>query len=391
MAKVLLVGFGKREQKKLASYFRTVDVFCDVAANVEGALTSIPKDPPTVVIADRPTRFEQIHSLRDVLRQSAPATPLVLALPDARADLAISAMNAGAYDCLARPLERADVLAAAKRAAMRSGRTLCVPKIQPRPRRAGLVGSAVAGFVAMTLFLVASTRAIPATTLDLGSATLSGVQWSGRRLWVGNWYESTVTSFQVGKSIFGRTRRLLMEETFKLPDVQPILVCDTPNAFYTVGFDLMIRSHRAAPGLPISQTEKAPGSEPTGLAWDGKSLWSCDGASGLLYRHAADLSVAEAVPSILPHPAGLAGEKNALWIVGGKPLKVARLERRGDGYVWKGPYLATDLLAEGVEPTGVAAGHGRLWAVSGGDPRMSSVPLKKFTGTPDIWMKAGAH
>jgi hypothetical protein len=387
MGKVLLVGFGSREHKRMTAYFRSVDVVCDTASSVEAALQKIPKDPPTLVVAERPARLEEIHGLRDVLRQAAPATPFLLVLPETRMDLALPALRAGAYDCLARPLDKTQVLAAAKRAALRNGRTLFVPKIRPRRRRSGLAGALILGFLTSVTVLSLGTRPSPAPTLNLGSATVSGIQWDGRRLWVGNWYDSTLTLYELGRSAFSKSTRLLPREVVRLADVQPILLCDAPKNLFTVGFDLMIRSHDHAAGLPVEHAEKAPGTNPTGLAWDGKFLWTVDGNTGLLYRHGEDLKVIETVPSIIPQPTGLTAD-HGLWVVGGSPLRAARLEKRKGGYVWKGPYVVADLLPEGVPPSGVAVGYHRLWAVSGGNPEMTSVSLGALRGIPSLWKKA---
>src|SRR5581483_11747746 len=112
---------------------------------------------------------------------------------------------------------------------------------------------------------------------------------------------------------------------------------------------------------------------PTGLAWDGRAIWSCDSGTGMIYRHGPDLKVVESIRSILPEPAGLTADRGRVWVIGGSPLRVARLERRGKGYVWAGPWPADGLLPEGVSPSGLAIGHHRLWAVAGGDPRMTSI------------------
>lgn len=384
MSKVLLIGLRAKEDKRVASYFHSVDVATISLPSIESALDKIAGDPPTAIVVERPANAEEIFSLRDVLKQSAPATPFLVILPDARVDLAMPALRAGAYDCLSRPLDRNQVLAAAKRAAKHSGRTLFVPKIKPRQRRTGLVATCAISFLVTALVLGPGRRAKPAPELDLASATLSGLQWNGRQLWVGNWFDSTVTLYEVGRSVFGPSKLLITREVVKLQDTQPILVCDTPKAFVTVGFDLLFRTHRRTSGLPTAAVEKAPGSNPTGIAWFRKSLWSCDSGTGLLYRHDADLKVVESIRSIVPEPSGLAAG-GSLWVIGGSPLKVARLDKSGKGYVWSGPWLVGDLLPEGMSPTGLAVGYKRLWAVAGGDPRMMSVPLKNFTGIPDGW------
>jgi hypothetical protein len=146
-----------------------------------------------------------------------------------------------------------------------------------------------------------------------------------------------------------------------------------------------MRTHQRTVGLPTLQQAAAPSSNPTGLAWDGANLWSSDGSTSLLYRHASDLRVLEAVKSLLPNPSGLTYDNGSLWVVGGTPLKLARLDRHADGWVWSGPYDVSHLLTEGVQPSGVAIGFGRLWMISSGDPRLMSRSLAELTSQPMGW------
>jgi hypothetical protein len=130
----------------------------------------------------------------------------------------------------------------------------------------------------------------------------------------------------------------------------------------------------------------APGTNPTGLAWDGEVLWSADGQTGLLYKHGLDLRVIETMKSIVPSPTGLAwdGDKT-LWIVGGNPLRAAKLVRKKNGVVWEGPYALKNFLPDDVPPSGIAVGFGRLWAVSGGTPHMVSRSIHEIESQLEAW------
>jgi hypothetical protein len=146
-----------------------------------------------------------------------------------------------------------------------------------------------------------------------------------------------------------------------------------------------MRLHQRTVGLPAVQVVAAPGVSPSGLAWDGQQIWSCDTASSLVYRHGKDLSTLESIKSIIPAPQGLAADEQGLWVIGGQPLLLAHLERAGRGWLWTGPYDISNILGEGVEPSGVAVGFGRLWLVSGGNPTMSSRSLAEITRQLKGW------
>src|SRR5262249_46310445 len=142
--------------------------------------------------------------------------------------------------------------------------------------------------------------------LDLGSATLSGIDWNERTVWVTDWFESTVTRYHVRRGFNLRQRSLIPEENVRFADLKPILICDTPEGPVTVGFDLRMRAHRPIPGWPVIRTHDLPGSNPTGVVWFRNALWSIDGQTGFVYRHDDALNVAERIRCLLPSPQGMA-------------------------------------------------------------------------------------
>ncbi len=385
MGRVMLVGFSNREEKNVVTYFRTVGVECETLPKIENAIERLSANPPTLIITKKPDQIESLYGLKSVLQTSSPTTPFLVVLPEAKASEGLASMNAGAYDCLSNSLDRFHVLAAAKRATAASGRTLFGAKVKrDKMPWTKMVFCVLVSFVVCQGLMV-RWNGEPAKSLNLASATLSGIQWEDRSLWVGNWFESTITHYVLQKGLLARQRTLVAEEIFRMQDSQPILVCDTPDALVTVGFDLKMRTHQRAVGLPTIQTASAPGPNPTGIAWDGEYLWSSDGQTGLLYKHGSDLRVLGAVKSLIGSPAGLTCDGHALWVMGGAPLSVAKLERIRGNYVWRGPFRLSQFLPPDVPPAGMAIGFDRLWVVTGGTPHMISRPLKDIVSQIEGW------
>ncbi len=386
MSRVMLIGVEKRDASKIAAYLSEVGVTCETVPTMETALERLPADPPTLIITTQPDQIEPLSALHATLKVSAPATPFLVLLKRPSTDAALSAMRAGAHECLSYPLKRFAVLAATKRASGAYGRKLFGARVKdPHTPWITMVFFTLLG---AALFLGISKRwnGGPVAMLNLGSATLSGIQWEGRSLWVGNWVESTVAHYVVRKGMFPKLRKLDSDEVFRMEDSQPILICNTPDSLVTIGFDLKFRSHQRSVGLPTVQTVAAPGPSPTGLAWDGEDLWSSDGQTGLLYKHGTDLRVIETMKSIIPSPAGLGWDgNNALWVVGGTPLRAAKLVRKESGVVWEGPYALKNFLPDGVPPSGIAVGFDRLWAVTGGEPHMVSRSLREIESQLEGW------
>jgi len=385
MPRVMLVGLPKKQRLQVEGYFKTVGVTCEALPTLENAVEKLPADPPTLIITPRPDPLEALYHLHHTLKKSAPATPFLVLLPETKAAAALEAMNAGAYECLAGSLTKFKLLTAAKRATSANGRTLFGKKLVEEKIPWGTVAFAALLFLVVAKGINARWNGGPAATLNLASATLSGIQWEGRSLWVGNWYDATVTHYVLKNGLTEKRRVLSSDEIFRMQDSQPILVCDTPESLVTVGFDLKFRSHQRALGLPTLETSAAPGTNPTGLAWDGAHLWSSDGQTGMLYKHGPDLRVIDSIKSLIGSPTGIAWDGGALWVMGGTPLRLAKLERRGAAMVWRGPYRMTNFMPPDVPASGMAVGFDRIWVVSGGTPHMVSRPLKEITGQLDGW------
>jgi hypothetical protein len=71
-------------------------------------------------------------------------------------------------------------------------------------------------------------------------------------------------------------------------------------------------------------------------------------------------------------------------VLAGSPFQLLKLEQTEAGQVWKGPYPVQNVLTEGIAPSGMAVAFNRLWLVSGGDPRMMSIPLHNMKS---IWSR----
>lgn len=387
MPRVMLVGLAESEAKRLAKIYQKVNVACEVLSSIDTALDRIAADPPALVVAERPDRLEALHGLHSVLKTRAPATPYLVTMDRHDVPTALEGLRAGAYDCLSRPYKELDILAASKRATWRQGRMLFTAKVREKkkPVRAIVLGM----MLGVLVFLYGKRESMgpPPNNVMLGSAHLAGLQWEGRSLWVGDWFESTVTRYEVPVGFMKKARLPVAKDLFRMADGQPILMCNTPDALVTVGSDLRLRRHQRVLGLPTVQTSDAPGPLPTGLAWDGERLWTCDAQTGLLYRLGGDLRVLEAVKSLFSRPVGLAWYEDALWVMGEEPLRLARMRLVGSRYVWDGPFPVKPMFVEGMVPSGMAIGFGRLWMVSGGDPQMVSLPLDEIISSVEGWTR----
>lgn len=378
MARVLLIAMPKKDVTHMQKVFSTVQVPCESVETYDKAYERIAAEPPTLVVAEQPAQLDALHGLKSVLKSHAPITPFLVTLKTAKASVAGEVMRTGAYDCLARPLTQFDVLASAKRATGKERVTLFNQQlVPPKPRSIWPVVSLLLLFIPLKAYRDA-VNGPPANVLSLGSVHLSGIQWEDRTLWVGDWFDSSITQMTVKTGLRRKSRDLISKTIYKMQEGQPILICNTPESLITVGTDLKIRSHHRAVGLPTLNSVDAPGTSPAGLAWNGDALWSLDTNTGLLYRHGLDLRVLETIRSIVARPVGLTAEGSSLWVLGEEPHQVARLDFVHGALIWQGPFDIDRMLTEGMVPSGMAVGFNRLWLVSGGEPRMMSRTLSNL-------------
>ncbi len=73
---------------------------------------------------------------------------------------------------------------------------------------------------------------------------------------------------------------------------------------------------------------KAPGFDPRGLAWDGKLLWCVDAGEGWIYGFNIQTGIAEKIlESNSPDPIGLTFDGDFLWLVDNKEKKLLKINR----------------------------------------------------------------
>jgi BarA-like signal transduction histidine kinase len=385
VARVLLVGLPEEDGKKVEKIFKSVKLDVIKSDSFESAQDRIVNDPPALVVTKQTSDNALISNLHAVLKNRAPLTNMIAIINSKKLNYALEAMKAGAFDCVSKPYSRFDMLATAKCAAAVHRRSLFQTKLtQPRhpltPVIKWLTGVCVLAGIIFQIYM-----GPPPYTHSLGSAHLTGLQWEGRQLWVGDWYDSNILRYKVLPGFFKKSRKFMANGVWKMSEGLPMVLCRTPHTLFSIGADLKIRSHYLSVGLPTIHATPTPGNRPTGLAWDGSHLWSSDQSTSLLYRHGEDLRVLDTIKSIVKEPKSMTFDGKSLWIVGDSPLKLAQLQLKSGGFVWRGPFDAQQVLTEGVEPSGMAVGFKRLWLISGGYPFLVSAPLKQLTQNPIGW------
>ena len=89
MAKVMLVQTDPWMARRLTKVFDSVQVPSEVVSDWESALDKIQKDPPVVVVAEKPQNPETLATLNAVMHSRAPATGLIVTLSQFKVEAAM--------------------------------------------------------------------------------------------------------------------------------------------------------------------------------------------------------------------------------------------------------------------------------------------------------------
>jgi hypothetical protein len=366
MNQVLIIAKNPQIREQLLHVVRESGVTADVAEEFDPALAQIAKEPPMLVLSENPADDAVMEKLRATMDKHAPVTPMILYLPERDSRLAIKRMAEGAFDCLCPPMTPGDFLAAGKRSVSRMGRQLVSTQSLTPPawwRRTTFLMTA--GFMMFLVLLAMGLFGLwtpPFQLYKLASDHPVAVSGGDHDIWVGDWSQQNLTCLQV------RGDYLSIVDVHKFADFQPVAAVVAPYYVFTASVDGRLRRHRREAGLPVTASVPAPGSAPSGLAWDGESLWLSDSESGKIFQLDSRLSVKDSFKSPADKPVGLAWYKDRLWVADGDRNALWSLARQGALWERRGPY-SLEIFAhnKSLKLSGFTIWHNKIWFVSEGD------------------------
>ena len=70
-----------------------------------------------------------------------------------------------------------------------------------------------------------------------------------------------------------------------------------------------------------------PGDNPSGIAWDGTNIWTCDEDEGKIYKHNDSMEVIEEYPDIISSPRAMTFADSILWVGNNDTYYVCALDK----------------------------------------------------------------
>ncbi|MBI4396931.1 MAG: hypothetical protein HY548_07550 [Elusimicrobia bacterium] len=363
MTQVLVVARTPSVRDLLRQAVQESGLSAETTENYESAAAAIEKEPPTLVLAENPPDDQTMEQLHKTLRARAPVTPLIVFLTELNSAVALKRMTEGAYDCLCPPLAPGDFLASAKRAVSRVGRRLLTSEpITPSTwwrQPVTYISLGVLVFVGLLGLGLFGLWAPPFQIYKLATEHPVGLAGDKNSLWVADWSQQNLTALRVQGDYVS------ILEVHRMPDSQPVAVALAPYYIYTASADGRLRRHRREEPATVVASVPAPDAVPSGLAWDGEALWSCDSDTGKIYEYDARLGVKNSFASPAAKPVGLAWHKGALWVADGQNNVLWKMTRTGAEWKKEGPF-PLDVFAHNRELklSGFSIWKDKAWIVS---------------------------
>ncbi|OGS03750.1 MAG: hypothetical protein A2339_07850 [Elusimicrobia bacterium RIFOXYB12_FULL_50_12] len=122
-----------------------------------------------------------------------------------------------------------------------------------------------------------------------------------------------------------------------------------------IGFGVYLYLNKPVPGASF----QVPYSNPSGLSWDGKSLWACDWMAETVYKHKNDskLSVENLYKITDKAPSGIACGNNYIWAASPFEGKIYRLNPDAELSV------SAEYKSPGASPSGLYHDGANLWSL----------------------------
>lgn len=228
---------------------------------------------------------------------------------------------------------------------------------------AGLLLAAGAGFGGYQRFV-----AVPAV-VTTAYASPTNFTYEGQRLWVCDWY---------GQAIHEQTVRGSIKRSVNFPNRHFTALTWANGYLWTCdSWTKMIYKHKADDALTIVAAYPAPGSAPSGTAWDGRNLLTCDSGSGEIYRHKADgsMTVESAYRAPCMSPAGLYWDGASLWSLDAKNGVIYR-HRSEEDFPVAAEYRVP--VPAGEKASGITGDGKNLWVCSEKSGKIYRCPTDKL-------------
>ena len=121
------------------------------------------------------------------------------------------------------------------------------------------------------------------------SENISGISVDGKTIWLCDWLKQEIYSTQILDG------QMVMKKTYRMKNIYPVGLAASNSYLWTCdGWSKKINKQIYDENLSALASYSSPGTNPSSLCFDGKTLWSIDADSKMIYKH--DMSDSQLAP-----------------------------------------------------------------------------------------------
>ncbi len=187
----------------------------------------------------------------------------------------------------------------------------------------------------------------------------SGIALEGRYFWISDWYAQSIYKHEPSPE------GIVMLAVYHLSDMNPIAICWEGPDLWVLSSNHKLQKYEVKQKLTRLQSARTPGDNATGLAYDGRNIWTADAAAKKMYRHTMDKTLT--VEAEFPYPGtpqALFCHEGALWSLDGDQNRLLRHTIKRDKMTEKMSVDKTVAMGkENHRRVGAAFDGERFWTV----------------------------
>ncbi|OGS25954.1 MAG: hypothetical protein A2297_05280 [Elusimicrobia bacterium RIFOXYB2_FULL_48_7] len=152
------------------------------------------------------------------------------------------------------------------------------------PLKPLLYGAAAGGIAAIiiisAIFIPKLFPAGKVVTFTTPSENISGISIDGKTIWLCDWLKQEIYAAQIDGG------ELAVRKTYGMKTVFPVGASSARSYLWTCdAWSRRINKHMYDDSLSVMASFPSPGGNPCSLCFDGKTLWSVDSVSKMIYMH----------------------------------------------------------------------------------------------------------
>lgn len=253
-----------------------------------------------------------------------------------------------------------------------------VEEVAPEPPVRGeftrrLAWAALAAALLLALFAAESGLLDRSREHALPTSHPSALVWSGKTLWIADWFDQSVYR------MIEDSQGLRLERRYQFPKshIMALAVSDR-HVFIADSWAKQIQRRKIDEALTLEAAIASPGPNPSALFYDGRYLWSADKNTRRLYQHALDNELTVLGDYPLGYaPVGFHIDRTGLWAAGEEPRLFYR-HAPPRGLETLGVYELPELLEGRAPISGFAWRERKLWIALDGVNKILERPARKL-------------